>query len=100
MWVRGIRSFATGSIAVVGMISGSRKSDFPVVNRPGSTTIECFDELVIELKVRDGDGIVGDDGKASNGIISSETFGSGGTRSSVEDIGEIKEIGGNHIDVE
>lgn len=100
MRVRGILSFATDPI-VVGMISGSRKGNFPIDNtRPGSTTIKCFDELVIELKVRDGDGIVGDDGKASNGIISSETLGSGGTRSSVEYIGEIKEIGGNHTDVE
>ena len=99
MRVRGILSFATDPI-VVGMISGSHKGNFPIDNRLGSTTIKCFDELVIELKVRDGDGIIGDDGKARNGIISSETLGSGGTRSSVEYIGEIKEIGGNHTDVE
>ena len=100
MRVRGIRPFATGSIAIVGRISGSRKGDFPVVNRPGSTTIECFDKLVIEFEVGDGNGIVGDNGETGNRVIGGESFSGSRTHSPVENIGEIKEVGGYHVDVE
>jgi len=62
--------------------------------------IECFDELVIELEVGNGNGIIRDNGKTSDGIISRKTFSGSRTRSLVENIREIEEVGGYHINME